>query len=160
MDSDHHDDTQWNVLSNSITPETLSESQKEEYATVIKSKAFSRCTELIINLLSAYKKLNLRGSACPRIKRTQEEDKIESIKRPLVKEIGYLSKDEAVLWLAWKDLEATGKGHCVKFDLEPEAVEEIWDEYQQNACMEQSSLTRSLANATYSLLQSVGLKSK
>ncbi len=159
MNSEDHDD-HWDVLSHSITPEALTESQKEEYAKVIKSKAFSQCTALIINLLSAYKRLNLRGSACPRTKKNQEEDKIESIKRPLIQEIGTLSKDEAVLWLAWRDLEAIGKEHCAKFDLDPETVEEIWDEYHGKAHMAKSSLSQSLAKVTVNLLQSVGLKSK
>jgi len=160
MNSEDHDDHQWDVLSHSITPEALMEAQKEEYAKVIKSKAFSQCTALILNLLSAYKKLNLRGSACPKAKKNQEEDKIESIKRPLIQEIGTLSKDEAVLWLAWRDLEAIGKEHCAKFDLDPETVEEIWDEYHGKASVGKTSLSQSLAKVTVGLLKSVGLKSK
>lgn len=140
------ENSEWEVVSQPLRRSDLSEEDQLEYTKTVKSKSFSKCIELILNLISAYKKLNLHGSTCDRAKLNKVQDKIEGLRSQIIEEQSKLSEKENIIWIAWEEIEAIGKEHCNKIGVDTTVLDSFWGGLSQG--QEQKSYISGFLKAT------------
>jgi len=128
-ESDQEDSLQWSIIKKPITQEKLSSEDNQELGSVLGSKCYSKCLELMINLLTAHKKLALYKNAGDLIKIEKGGMEIDGIEKDLTENIAKLSQKEAIIMLAWKEIQNTGREYCVKRGVSEEIMEEFWEKY-------------------------------